>query len=177
MIEVEVRAFISKEKYDELVASFKRYGNQTSEDDQTTYYFSGPKDLRIQKGKNYSKIWLKEGKMHDETREEIEIMLPPEEFENLERLLLALGYNIEIKWFRKRMQFLCKDIEVSLDHTKGYGYIIELEKLATQDSKEQVLIDLKKKFLELGLEITPKREFDEKYAYYKNNWKSLVETE
>ena len=174
MIEVELRSFLTKEQYDSLVCLFETYGNKIKEDEQITYYFSGAQDLRIQKSKNYSKIWLKKGGMHDDAREEIEIMMPIEEFENLERLFVQLGYEVETKWFRIRKQFLCRDIEVSLDYTKGYGYIIELERLCTEDAKEKVIEELKKKFEEIGLEVTPKEIFDEKYRYYKENWRNLI---
>jgi len=60
-------------------------------------------------------------------REEIEIRFDRNEFEKLERLFLALGLNVEIKWFRKRHSFKWADIDVMLDYTNGYGHIIELE--------------------------------------------------
>jgi len=120
---------------------------------------------------------MKKGKIHDDFREETEIKFSKEDFEMLERIFLALGYNVEIKWFRKRLRFNWYDIKVTVDFTKGYGYILELEKMSSEENKEQTLNLLKQKLKELDLEETPKEEFNKKYEYYKNNWKNLTLSE
>ncbi len=173
-IEVEVRSFISEEKYAELLAFFKEQGNFVNEDYQITYYFDGDQDLRIQKNNFYSKIWMKKGKIHDDFREEIEIKHDKEDFDKLEQLFMSLGFNVDIKWFRKRHTFSWNDISVMVDHTKGYGYILELEKMSTEKEKLKTLSLLKKLLKDLDIPLTPKQEFEKKYAFYKKNWKSLV---
>ena len=130
--------------------------------------------MRIQKNNFYSKIWLKKGKIHDDSREEIEIKCEKDEFENLEKLFLALGNKIEIKWFRTRFQYKWNDITVCLDHTKGYGYIIELEKMTTEEMKEKEFELLKEKLESLNVDISSKEEFTEKFEYYKKNWRDLI---
>jgi len=82
-IEVEVRSFITKEKYDDLLKFFKMYAEFVKEDYQETYYFDSDADLRIQKNNFFSKIWLKKGKIHDDFREEVEIKFKREDFKNL----------------------------------------------------------------------------------------------
>lgn len=173
-IETEIRSFISKEKFDELLDFFKKNASLEKEDYQETFYFDCDEDLRIQRNNFFSKIWMKKGQIHDDHREEIEIKFDKDEFENLEKLFLSLGYNIEIKWFRKRFEFKWNDITVCLDFTRGYGYIIELEKMCTEDTKIQEFENLKQKLKSLNVEITPKEEFNKKFLYYKENWKSLV---
>lgn len=173
-IETEIRSFISKEKFDELLDFFKENASLVKEDYQETFYFDCDEDLRIQKNNLFSKIWMKKGKIHDDHREEIEIIFDKDEFEKLEKLFLSLGYNIEIKWFRKRFEFKWNDITVCLDFTKGYGYIIELEKMCSEDIKVQEFENLKQKLKSLDVGITPKEEFNKKFLYYKKNWKSLV---
>lgn len=173
-IEVELRSFITKEKYEELIDFFKQNSKFVNKDDQVTYYFDSKEDLRIQKNNFFSKIWLKKGKIHDESREEIEIKFDKEDFEIIERLFLVLGYNIEIKWFRKRYSFKWQDINVMLDYTRGYGYILELEEKSSEQEKDLVLNKLKEKLNSLNIELTPKEEFDKKFEYYKNNWKELI---
>lgn len=175
-IEVEVRSFISKDKYEELLEFFKKQGKFVNEDCQITYYFDIKEDLRIQKNNFFSKIWLKKGKIHDSYRKEIEIKFDRDDFEKLEKLFLALGFNIKIKWFRKRHTFKWQDIDVMVDYTKGYGYIIELEKMSSKQEKEKTLELLKQKLKILNISLTPKKEFDKKYKYYKENWKKLVGT-
>lgn len=174
VVEVEIRSFISKEKYEELIDFFKKEGQFLNEDDQVNYYFDVPFDLRIQKNNFFSKIWMKKGKMHDEQREEIEIKFKREEFETLEKMFLSLGYKVEIKWFRKRHNFKWSGIKVSVDYTKGYGYIIEFEKLVDEDEKDDALQFLKEKFNFLNIPLTSREEFDQKFDYYKEHWKELI---
>ncbi len=175
-IEVEIRSFIPEEKYNELLDFFKQNAELKKEDFQETHYFDCEQDLRIQKNNSGSKIWLKKGKLHDDTREEIEIHTSSDEnnFENLEKLFNTLGHNVEIKWLRKRNQFIWKGITVCLDYTKGYGYIIELEKISDEENKEKALEELKLRLRELNIEETPKEVFNEKYNYYKENWRNLI---
>lgn len=174
-IEVEIRSFITKEQYEKFLEFFKQNAKLIKEDYQETHYFDCEQDLRIQKNNSGSKIWMKKGNLHDDTREEIEVRT--ENFEELQKLFNHLGYNTEIKWLRDRKQFNWNGIKVCLDYTKGYGYIIELEKLGTEENKEQILEELKRKAKELNIEITPKEIFTEKYNHYKENWRELIKND
>jgi predicted adenylyl cyclase CyaB len=173
-IEVEIKAIISEEKYKELIEYFKKEGEFIKEDDQTTYYFDCEEDLRIQKNNSGCKMVLKGGKVHDETREELEIEFDKEHFEKLDTLFKSLGYSTEIKWFRKRHSFKWEDIKVDVDFTKGYGYILELEKMSDEENKEGTLKILKNKLKNLDIELTSREEFDKKFEDYKKNWEKLI---
>lgn len=173
-IEVELRTFITKEQYEQLLTFFHNNAQFISDDDQETFYFNGPHDLRIQRNNFYAKIWMKKGKLHDNYREEIEIKFDRAQFETLEQLFMSLGFEVRIKWFRKRSQFHWKEITICLDYTKGYGYIIELEKMSTENDKHHDWEQLKQKLTELYLPITSKEEFDQKFNHYKQHWKSLI---
>lgn len=176
-IEVEIRSFITKEKYEELLEFFNQKAEFVKEDFQETFYFDETSNLRIQRGNNSAKLWHKSGNVHDEFMEEIEIKTKREYFENLEKFLNKLGHDVKIKWFRKRKQFNWDGIKVCLDYTKSYGYIIELEKIGTEDNKNQILKELKQKLNELGIPLTPREEFERKYNYYKENWRKLIEND
>ncbi|HLC39324.1 MAG TPA: hypothetical protein VJJ76_00385 [archaeon] len=173
-IEAEVRSFISPRQYEELKEFFKNSGKFINEDYQVTYYFSGDLDLRIQKNNFFAKIWLKKGKIHDEQREEIEIRFDRDDFEKMEAALIAMGYGVDVKWFRKRLNFEWNDVSVALDFTEGYGYIVELEEMCIEEEKEKVTEELKLRMKELGIEITPREIFDERFQYYKNNWRKIL---
>lgn len=173
-LEVEIRAFISKEKYEELIKFFNENSELVKEDFQETHYFDCEQDLRIQKNNKGSKIWLKKGKIHDDAREEIEIFTEEKSFDELGKLFNELGYNIEIKWLRERKQYNWKNIKVCLDYTQGYGYIIELEKKTDEKHKEEILAELKEKLNELNIPLTSKEKFNERYEYYKQNWRRLI---
>jgi uncharacterized protein YjbK len=57
--EVELRSFVDPDTYTRLLDSFHAHARFLKEDNQVTYYFSGPHDLRIQKNEYYAKIWMK----------------------------------------------------------------------------------------------------------------------
>jgi len=173
-IETEVRSFISPSQYRRLLGYFKNNAKFLGREDQVTYYFSGESDLRIQKTNGVAKLWLKGGKLHEKYREDIVVRCRLEDFENLEVLLFRLGYKPEIKWFRKRSNFLWRGVNVAVDSTKGYGNIIELEKMGTVEAAPRYHKILLARLNELGVELTPKEEFDRRFAYYKKNWKKLV---
>lgn len=173
-IEVEIRSFVSEDKYKELLKFFKQEGELVNVDYQETYYFDASTDLRIQRNDFFSKIWLKKGEIHDEQREEIEIKFARQDFEKLEKLFLALGYGVQIKWLRSRHTFRWQGVDVMVDHTKGYGYILELEILSLETEKDKALESLRQKMQSLGITITPREEFNQKYNYYKKNWRKLI---
>jgi len=173
-IEVEIRSLITQDQYKQLFSFFKKEGKFLGEEKQISYYFSGESDLRIQKSNKSAKIWLKKGKMHADSREEIELKLNLNDFKNAKKLFEALGYEIKIKWYRKRNTFLWKGINVMLDDTKGYGYIIELEKMCQKAEKEKTVNKLKTMMNLLKVKETKKEIFDEKFEHYKKNWKRLT---
>ncbi|HIG93249.1 TPA: hypothetical protein HA234_03560 [Candidatus Woesearchaeota archaeon] len=173
-IEAEIRSFISEEQYGQLLLFFQQNASFMKEDYQETFYFDGEQDLRIQKNDFFAKVWLKKGKLHDDHREEIEIRFDRSDFEKLEQLFLSMGLRVGIKWFRARLEFKWDDATVCLDFTRGYGYIIELEKMCSDHDKEQEVEKLKQKLASLGIAATPKAEFEARFKYYKENWRELV---
>lgn len=173
-IEVEIRSFVSKKKYNELLRFFQKNGRFLGRDSQTTYYYRSPWDLRIQKSNFFSRIWLKKGKIHDTAREELEIRFDRNDFEKLKTLFDILGYKIDIKWLRTRHSFIWKGIDVAIDYTKGYGYIIELEKVTNLKNQEKTVDRLRKILKKLKISETPRKIFDDKFEYYRKNWKKLI---
>ncbi|HTM69073.1 MAG TPA: hypothetical protein VL426_07330 [Candidatus Binatia bacterium] len=175
--ECEVRTLLDYFQYEALKERLMREAVFRGEDAQETRYFEGPHDLRIQKSTTCAKVWLKKGKMHDECREEVEVRMEPERFGELERLFDALGYSTGIVWHRHRMRFDWGDIDVSLDYTKGYGYVIELEKMSDDAGREETIRYLKDKLGELGFRPTPKPVLHERFTYYRERWRTLINEE
>jgi len=174
-IEVEVQTFISEEKYDEFLEFFNENAIFIKEDFQETYYFDENSNLRIQRNNDCAKLWHKSGNVHDEFMEEVEIITKRGDFELLERFLNKLGHTAKIKWLRDRKEFNWDGIKVSLDYTRGYGYILELEKMGTDEDKEMILKELKQKLNEFNIPITSKEEFNKRFNDYKKNWRELIE--
>ena len=174
MIEAEIRSFVSEDKFSELLDFFKKNAKEQKEDYQETYYFKSPTDVRIQKNKFFSKIWMKKGKVHDESREEIEVKFPIDDFKKIEAIFKEMGHDVYIKWFRDRISFKYRDFDICLDKTKGYGNILEIERLCEDSEKEKALEEIKIFFRKLGVDITPREEFERKFSDYKTNWQTLT---
>jgi predicted adenylyl cyclase CyaB len=175
-IECELKVFLTDAQYDELFMKLRRIAMYGGDDEQVTFYFegNGNPDIRIQRNAQYSKITYKGGKIHDEARREIEVEFLREDFEKMQALLEALGYRVCIKWFRHRHLFKLDDVTVALDDTRGYGKILELDKVCMAEEREATLQELHAKLAELGVEPTPREEFERRYAHYKAHWKELT---
>jgi predicted adenylyl cyclase CyaB len=176
-VEVEIRSFLTPERHAVLIERLKLEGEFLGEDEQVTWYFDGPQDLRIQKNRRYAKVWLKKGRMHDEKREEIEVRVAKDDFGRLAALFETLGFQVSVKWFRTRNRFRWNGIDVALDHTKGYGHIIELEKLTAPEGQDAALEELKAGLEELGVSLTSKEEFQSRFEHYRRHWRELVGSE
>jgi predicted adenylyl cyclase CyaB len=173
-VEAEIRSFISEKEYKRLLSFFKKNAVFLGKYFQETHYLESKEDLRIQENRHFSKIWLKKGRMHDEAREEIEIKFCKKDFKKIETLFSILGFKTKIKWFRRRNEFKWKGISVCLDYTRGYGYIIELEKICNLKNEKEQLEKLKKAFSKLGIEMTSKSEFGKRFRRYERNWRKIV---
>ena len=168
--EVEVRSFISKEKYQQLKEFFSKKAKLLEERNEETFYLNSDQDLRIQKTDDGAKVWLKKGKLHDNSRQELEVLFNRDDFKKMKDIFKAIGFEPEIKWERKRMIYNWDGLTCMLDHTKNYGYIIELEKIVDKKETKEVYDRLKEKLKSLGVSITPKEEFDRRYKEYKRKY-------
>lgn len=78
----------------------------------------------------------KNRKMHEESRLERVVKVDNKYRSDLESMLELLEYNVEIKWFRTRTKIsLEENAEMCIDYTVGYGYILEIEKQVSEDTK------------------------------------------
>ena len=173
-IEVEVRSFIDDEQYSEILSKLRKNARFIKEIDEETVYLSGNKDLRLRRNKKEAFLILKEGEIHDDHRKEFEVKFDVFNFDNMENLLKSLGYEIEIRWRRHRLEFKQGDLKILLDDTKGYGKIIEIEKMVQAGEEKETHKELKDKLKCFNIEITSKKEFNKAFEYYKKNWKNLI---
>lgn len=173
-VEVELRTIITEKKYNELMRFFRVNGKFMHKENQITHYLDDTGNLRLQKSDKFSKVWLKEGELHEIEHHEMEARFPREDFEVLERIFTLIGKPARITWIRSRHNFKWGGANVMLDYTKGYGYILEIEKICEKKDAQKARAKLEILIKKLGLLATPKSEFDKKYNYYKKNWKRLV---
>ena len=174
-IEVEIRSFITEKQYSNLLSKFSREGTVLESDTQETVYFKGEQDFRIQRGERSAKFVLKGGKIHDEAREEIEVTVQPSDFPTLKRMVSLLGYEPDIIWHRNRTQFEWQGISVSLDITRGYGRILELERIVeTPTEATRAQAELEHVLAEIGIPRTPRSEFEKAFQNYQTHWRELM---
>lgn len=175
MFEVEKRSFISEDKYNELISHFKSHNYYLKEERQITYYFQGNIDFRLMNSSKYLKMWLKKGNLHDDIKEEMSVIIDKKYETDLLKMLVILGYEVEIKWFRKRLQLTYRDFEVTLDYSIGYGFIIEFKLMINNeldiDKAKKRLEDV---FIDFGINTSSKEEFTNKYNDYKENWENYT---
>ncbi|MFA7170862.1 MAG: class IV adenylate cyclase [Candidatus Paceibacterota bacterium] len=174
-IEVEVRSFVDEGQFENIKNILDRDYEFVKELKETTVYFSGEKDLRMRKNETEAFVILKEGKIHDDFRKEFEVRIDKDDFGNMAELFQGLGYEIEIEWQRNRLEYKNADMKVLLDDTKGYGKILELEKMVEEGNEDKAHSLLAEEISKFGIaKITSKEEFNEKFEYYKQNWKILI---
>lgn len=174
-IEVEARSFIDDEQYRAVKERLDSDAGLVRELDEVTVYFSGEKDLRMRKNASEAFVILKEGKLHDDFRKELEIRIDREDFDDMAELFRSLGHEIEIEWHRKRLEYKAGDMKVLLDDTEGYGKILELERMAEEGQEDATYQELLVEIGRFGVnQITPKEEFNQRFEYYKHNWRELI---
>lgn len=167
-----MRAFISDQKYNELVAFFEKNGKSKGTQRQITNYFDCEQDLRLMiTDDNYCQLWLKKGKIHQDAREEMIVKIDKSYKDILLKMFNEIGLGIKIKWYRIRKSYLWNNISVDIDFTYGYGHILELELLVeTEEEVAAAKEQLSKIFNDLGIVITEKSVFNDKFTDYENNW-------
>jgi len=172
--EVEVRTFISTPQYKKLTQKLNKIAKFKKELNEETVY-CGSEKLRIRRDDKSCYLIFKSGKIHQNSRKEIEIRFKRNDFKKMKNLLNEIGFNVNVIWLRRRKVYDWNGTKVLLDDTKGYGKIVELEKIVNERNKEKTFSDLKNKLLALGIKkITPKKNFDKKFKNYLKNWKKLI---
>lgn len=173
LVEAEIRSFLSKEDYLRLLQRFQNEAERLQpRSTQETLYLHGKEDLRIQRTEidgspPEAKLILKEGKLHDTARGEHEVFFDVHQFEQLIALFTAMHHPVELAWHRIRYTFRWQGTIITLDDTRDYGYVIELERKGSPEAAEPALQAMRIQLTELGIEETPRATFDRAYASYK----------
>ena len=174
-IEVEVRSFVDDKQFGNIRNILDKDYEFVKDLKEITVYFSGEKDLRMRKNETEAFVILKEGEIHDDFRKEFEVKIDKNDFDNMVELFRSLGYTIEIEWQRNRLEYRREGIKVLLDDTRGYGKILEIEKMVGEGEGSEAHKEIVGEMKRLGVEkITSKEEFNESFEYYKRNWKTLI---
>lgn len=112
--------------------------------------------------------------MHDKNRKEIEIPFDKKYAPSAEAFLLALGFPAVIRWFRKREKWLWRGVTVTLNDTKGYGRLLELEKMSLKKEQEKNYKELLARLHMLKIQPMKREAMDARFRYYQRHWKRLI---
>ncbi|MBI2096894.1 MAG: hypothetical protein HYT40_01935 [Candidatus Sungbacteria bacterium] len=62
----------------------------------------------------------------------------------------------------------------TLDDTRGYGKIFELEVMTDAKHQGEAHKKLRQRFSDLGIQPKSRKDMERAYRYYQRNWKKLI---
>ena len=108
-----------------------------------------------------------------EIEEKISITL-----DELDKVILSAGFTYQAKWSRKREEYYCKGVNVTLDKNAGYGWLAEFERVVDDQSKvEAARKEVQSLMDELGVAELPQDRLERMFAFYNKNWKEYYGTD
>lgn len=104
----------------------------------------------------------------------------PLSLEELDQLLLDVGFKYQAKWSREREEYNYKGVNVCLDKNAGYGYLAEFEKVLEGKDDSVVLAtraEIESIMRELGVSELPQDRLERMFAHYNQNWPEYYGTD
>lgn len=165
-MKVEKRTFISKEKYDQLVAFLDQNSVKKKREYQIVNTFRSDHDFRIIVTKHYIKLNLKK---NGRTSEEYNVMINPIYHQDLIGIYQNLGMVITLKRYRIRNQYIYQNLFITVDDVHKYGYVLRVmaEDQETGTKAEEALTSFLK---QQAVTLLPSSEFNERFTTYRLNW-------
>lgn len=171
-MEIEIKALLTKEKYDELRLLLPQKFKKINEDVITTVRFK-PKDVRVRYSDKIKELVFKDADPTTFSRKEVTIDLKDmEDCHSMVALLKELGFKDDPSWIKKNEEFVCNfngfDYVLSLQFIENFAYLLEAEILAEDDKKH--IPNLKHIISSLGCQPIEPDDFKAKIEeYIKNN--------
>lgn len=98
--------------------------------------------------------------------------------EELDKILLNVGFEYQAKWSRQRKEYLCNDINICIDKNAGYGYLAEFEKVVTESTlSKKIEQEIRELMKRLECEELTQDRLERMFAYYNENWPEYYGTE
>jgi len=114
---------------------------------------------------------------HSHHRMEFEGVVPLD-IDQLDDLILESGWLLEAKWQANREIYSALGLTVDTIVTPGYGYMVEFERVVTDDSSReeahQQILDVMES---LGVEELPNDRLERMFAYYNEHWQEYYDTD
>jgi predicted adenylyl cyclase CyaB len=98
--------------------------------------------------------------------------------EELDDIIQNSGFSYQAKWSRYRENYSNSTLNFALDRNAGYGWILEIEKIVSEEHLvPETIEELRSVLSKLELkEIDPSR-LDRMFAYYNKNWEHYYGTD
>ncbi|HEV3245335.1 MAG TPA: CYTH domain-containing protein [Candidatus Paceibacterota bacterium] len=98
--------------------------------------------------------------------------------DELDKLVLSAGFHYQAKWSREREEYLCKNVNVTLDKNAGYGWLAEFELVVDDPLKvEAARSEVMALMQELGVEELPQPRLERMFDYYNTHWQEFYGTD
>lgn len=112
---------------------------------------------------------------HQRMEFEAEIDLTIDE---LDDLVLSSGWQLEAKWQAKREIYEALGLTIDLMFSPGYGYVVEFEKVVSDESDRTAAHDQVIAVMEsLGVRELPNDRLERMFAYYNEHWPEYYGTD
>lgn len=112
---------------------------------------------------------------HQRMEFEAEIDLTIDE---LDDLVLSSGWQLEAKWQAKRKIYEALGLTIDLMFSPGYGYVVEFEKVVSDESDRTAAHDQVIAVMEsLGISELPNDRLERMFAYYNEHWPEYYGTD
>ncbi len=170
-IEVEIRALLSNAEYRRVKTFLKKRARFLGSHRDQNAYFDREGRLRISVEPYSAFLKYKGGRIHAKAREEILVPIRKRDIKKAEMLFERLGFPVVVRWSRWREKFIWRGATVTLDSTKGYGRMIDVEAMATPRQTRQTYEKLRKLMAALGLQPTPASKIKVHYEHYLRTWR------
>jgi adenylate cyclase class IV len=111
-------------------------------------------------------------------RAELDVPMEGMTLEELDNEILASGYTYQAKWSRNREVYELPEATICLDRNAGYGYLVEFEKVVTDESEiEGARSELLALMAEFGAEELPQDRLERMFAHYNSHWPEYYGTD
>lgn len=143
-IEIEHRALLTEDQYNNLLAYLSEHATDLGADDKQVYFFLMPdKLLKVSHNisKQSGKITLKLNRIGQGSAfEEIEFPIAAEDVTKAVNLFKLLGHEYLVEPTIRRRNYVYNGVEFAVKYSKSWGYHAELE-IVIDDPKHQAAAD------------------------------------
>lgn len=169
--EIELKALLSREKYDELKEKLRNEFELINEESLNTIKFiNRNNDIRLRySDKTFELVFKDKGVMNISRNKNIINLNGKNEVDNFVKLFKLLGFKEDSSWITHKNEFKFKykdyNYNISLQDIENFAYIMEVEFLSSKEDKvhEENIKEIIKKF---GLEPIKNNEFSERIKKY-----------